>query len=86
MRPQCRQALPCFIQRLAQPCDIAVPENRENASKKGVFSAVGLAVLRCEEANERLGHRQPDCGHFLSLKNDNSPQRPLKIRGGRRVV
>jgi hypothetical protein len=35
MRPQCRQALPFSIQRLAQPCDIAVTENRENASKRG---------------------------------------------------
>jgi hypothetical protein len=79
MRPQRRQALPCFIQRLAQPRDIAVTENRESASKKGIFSAVDLAVLRREEANKRLGHREPDCGHFSSVKSDISLQGPRRM-------
>jgi len=64
MSPQCRQALPFRIQRLAQSGDIAMTEDRENASKKGRFSPVDLARLRREEADERLGHREPDCGHF----------------------
>ena len=79
MRPQRRQALPCSIQRLTQPRDIAVTENRESASKKGIFSAVDLARLRREEADERLGHREPDCGHFSSLKGDISLQGPRRM-------
>jgi len=61
-------------------------ENRENAGEQRIFTAVNLAVLRREEADERLGHREPDCGHSLSLKSSVSPQSPLRMRGGRRVV
>ena len=49
-------------------------ENRESASKKGIFSALDLARLRREEADERLGHREPDCGHFLFLKATLRPK------------
>src|SRR5206468_9082880 len=70
----------------SQPRDIAVTENRESASKKEIFSAVDLARLRREEADERLGHREPDCGHFSSLKSDISLQGPRTIRGGCHIV
>src|SRR5438128_9833410 len=86
MSSQCRQALPLRVQRLAQSGNIAMTEDRENAREQKIFAAVDFARLRCEEADERLGHREPDCGHFLSLKSSASPQSPLRMRRGRRHV
>jgi hypothetical protein len=64
MSSQCRQALPLRVQRLAQSGNIAMTEDRENAREQKIFAAVDFARLRCEEADERLGHCEPDCGHF----------------------
>jgi hypothetical protein len=63
MRAQGRQPLACLVQRFADSSDIAVPENGKNAGQQRNFAVIKFARLRCEVANERLGHRQPDRGH-----------------------
>ena len=51
----------------AEAC-VAVAENRENAREQKILTTVDFAVLRGEEADERLGHRETDCGHFPVLQ------------------
>ena len=42
-------------------------ENRKHVGEEWRFGAVDLARLRRREANQRLGHRQPDHVHALAL-------------------
>ena len=82
VRTQCRQTLPCRVQRLAQAGDVTVAENCENARKERMFVAIDLARLCREEADERLRHREADCGHTASFF---FPWRD-RITGGRFAV
>ena len=64
MRPQRRQPLALGIERLAEPGDIAVAEDRDDAGEERHLIAADLADLSREEADQRLRHGQPDRAHF----------------------
>ena len=82
MRPQRRQALALLhTAPRPSPATLPWPKIAKTPAKRGYFSAVDLAVLRREEANKRLGHREPDCGHSLVLQSAISLQGPRGYRG-----
>src|SRR5262249_14990477 len=56
-------------QRLAEPGDIAVAEDAEAPVDEPCPHAVALDVLGAQEADERLGGRQPDSGHAATLRS-----------------
>src|SRR5579864_7790779 len=60
---QDRQAIPDGVERLAEPGDIAVAEDRPDSCEQGLLLAVGLDALRTEIASQGLRHRQPDRSH-----------------------
>src|SRR6266550_7369639 len=50
-------------ERFSHTGHVAVAEDAEAALDEALLHAVALRVLRREEANQRLGHRQPNGHH-----------------------
>ena len=48
-----------LVQRLAEPGQVAVPEDAVAAGEEAAALAVALDLLRGEEAHQRLGDGQP---------------------------
>jgi hypothetical protein len=61
MRPIGRQLVPHLIQRLAEPRDIAMPENREHTAEDRHGLAVDHRLLPRQELRQRLRHGEAGC-------------------------
>ncbi len=67
------QHLGTLVQRLTDPGDVAVTEDPEAAAEEAVLDAVSLDVLVRQEANQRLGGREPHGPHaFTSADRPSS--------------
>jgi hypothetical protein len=65
--PISRQFLAVAIERLAQPRDVAVAEDRPDAGEQRHLAAVANRSLRRQIAHERLRHRQSKRCHRVPL-------------------
>ncbi len=71
-----RQLLARGVEGFAEAGDIAVPEDRPYATQQRLDAVAGPDFLGGQVAYQRLGYRESDCGHAISLSNGLGSARP----------
>ena len=63
VRAESREGFLDRMQRFAETGHIAMPEDRPHTAKQRLRAVLRLHPLRCQIANQRLRHRQPNRSH-----------------------
>jgi hypothetical protein len=79
------------MQSITQAGHIAMPENRPDTAKQRLRTVFRLHPLRCQIANQRLRHRQPNRSHshtsiFVFTKRDAVIHARIGTRKTRRFI